>query len=392
MIDKISKECTTCSACINICPRKCIKFQINEEGFNYPIIDKFKCIECNLCEKVCSVISDEKTISKTRAYAVKNKNEEIRLKSTSGGFFSLLANYVLEKNGYVAGATYDDNFVVRHIIINNMSELYKLRGAKYSQSELGNTFFNIRKLLDEDKLVLFSGTPCQCIGLKRYLKKDYSNLITTDLICHGVPSPKVWQYYIDYRSNKENEGIRPIKINMRCKDSGWSHYNYSTEFVYENGKRTLIPNNQDLFMKAFVGNICLRISCSNCKAKGIERITDFTLGDYWGIWNQYPDFDDDKGTSVILTHTKLGESILKELSDEIELLEVDVDDVYRENGSLIKSSMPHQNRSDFLKEITSDNFEIMVDKYFSKQTCDKNITLFNRIKSKLKKHIKYRNN
>ena len=389
MIDNITHEFTACPACYNIYPVDCIIMNKNEESFLYSNINYSQCINCNMCGKVYPIINDEKNSSKTRAYAVKNKNEEIRFKSTSGGFFSLLANYVLEKNGYVAGATYDDNFVVRHIIINEISELYKLRGAKYSQSNLGDTFFNIRKLLDEDKLVLFSGTPCQCIGLKRYLKKYYSNLITTDLICHGVPLPKVWQYYIDYRSNEENEGIRPIKINMRCKDSGWSHYNYSTEFVYENGKRTLIPNSQDLFMKAFVGNICLRTSCSNCKAKGIERITDFTLGDYWGIWNQYPDFDDDKGISVIFTHTKSGESILKELTNKAEILEVDVDDAYRENMSVIKSSISHQNRSEFLEEITSDNFKILVDKYFSEQTYNKNITLFNRIKNKLKNYTKF---
>ena len=371
MINKVSKDCTACSACINICPRKCIKFQNNEEGFNYPIIDKNKCIKCNLCEKVCPVINDEKTISKTRAYAVKNRNEEIRLKSTSGGFFSLLANYVLEKGGYVAGAAYDDNFVVRHIIINNMSELYKLRGAKYSQSELGNTFFNIRKLLDEDKLVLFSGTPCQCIGLKRYLKKDYSNLITTDLICHGVPSPQVWQYYIDYRSNKENEGVRPIKINMRCKDSGWSDYNYSTEFVYENGKRTLILNSQDLFMKAFVGNICLRTSCSNCKAKGIERITDFTLGDYWGIWNQYPDFDDDKGINVVFVHSKKGDDLLNLLENKVQMFEVDQNEAYQENMSFVISSKECINRERFFSDLTIDNFKETVEINFSKDRLKK---------------------
>ena len=386
MIDKIYKECTSCTACSNICPKQCIFFNRNKDGFNYPKIDKSKCIECSLCENVCPVINKKQTNSKTRAYAVKNKNEKVRLESTSGGFFSLLADYVLENDGYVAGAAYDENFVVKHIIINDRSDLYRLRGAKYSQSELGNIFFSIKKLLEEGKMVLFSGTPCLCEGLKAFLKKDYKNLITADLICHGVPSPEVWQKYIDYRSDKENDGIRPKKINMRCKDSGWSNYGYSTEFVYENGKRTLVLNSRDLFMKAFVGNICLRESCSDCKAKGINRGTDFTLGDYWGIWNQYPEFDDNRGTSAVFVHSDKGEELLNNLNGQLELIETDAENVYKENISFIESSKPHPDRNEFLEQVTADNFEKLIKKYFSVKESKTN--MITRIKRRLKRVIK----
>lgn len=385
MIDKIYKECTSCTACSNICPKQCISFNKNKDGFNYPEIDKSKCIECSLCENICPVINKKQTNSKTRAYAVKNKNEKVRLESTSGGFFSLLADYVLENDGYVAGAVYDENFVVKHIIINDRSELYKLRGAKYSQSELGNIFFSIKKLLEEGKMVLFSGTPCQCEGLKAFLKKDYKNLITADLICHGVPSPEVWQKYIDYRSDKENDGIRPKKINMRCKDSGWSNYGYSTEFVYENGKRTLVLNSRDLFMKAFVGNICLRESCSDCKAKGINRVTDFTLGDYWGIWNQYPEFDDNRGTSAVSVHSDKGAELLNNLNGQLELIETDAENVYKENISFIESSKPHPDRNEFLEQVTADNFEELIKKYFPVKESRTN--MITRIKRRLKRVI-----
>ena len=360
MIDRIKDQCTSCTACSNICPKQCISFNKNKDGFDYPEIDKSKCIKCSLCENICPVINKKQTNSKTRAYAVKNKNEEVRLESTSGGFFSLLADYVLENDGYVAGAAYDENFVVKHIIINDRSELYKLRGAKYSQSELGNIFFSIKKLLEDEKMVLFSGTPCQCEGLKAFLKKDYKNLITADLICHGVPSPKIWQYYIDYRSCKENDEVRPIKINMRSKASGWSNYNYSTEFVYENRKRTLVLNSQDLFMKAFVRNICLRESCSNCKAKGINRVTDFTLGDYWGIWDQYPEFDDNKGVSLVFVHSKKGNELFNLLKNNLVLIQVDENKAYKENESLVNSSIAHHNRYDFFNAINQLNFENIV--------------------------------
>lgn len=384
MLNKL-KKCTSCTACSNICPKQCISFNKNKDGFNYPEIDKSKCIECSLCENICPVINKKQTNSKTRAYAVKNKNEKVRLESTSGGFFSLLADYVLENDGYVAGAVYDENFVVKHIIINDRSELYKLRGAKYSQSELGNIFFSIKKLLEEGKMVLFSGTPCQCEGLKAFLKKDYKNLITADLICHGVPSPEVWQKYIDYRSDKENDGIRPKKINMRCKDSGWSNYGYSTEFVYENGKRTLVLNSRDLFMKAFVGNICLRESCSDCKAKGINRVTDFTLGDYWGIWNQYPEFDDNRGTSAVSVHSDKGAELLNNLNGQLELIETDAENVYKENISFIESSKPHPDRNEFLEQVTADNFEELIKKYFPVKESRTN--MITRIKRRLKRVI-----
>lgn len=386
MIEKIGNDCTSCTACINICPKQCISIEKNEDDFDYLRIDKSKCVRCNKCENICPVINEINSTSLSiKAYAIKNKDEKIRLNSTSGGVFSLLANYVLENNGYVVGAAYDRTFNVKHIIVNDKSELYKLRGAKYIQSELGNIFTEIKQLLIHNKLVLFSGTPCQCIGLKSYLKKDYRNLIIVDLICHGVPSSKVWQSYIDYRANKENNGIRPIKINMRCKDSGWTNYAYSTEFTYENGKKTLISSENDLFMKAFVGNICLRPSCSNCKAKGLKRTADFTLGDYWGIWNQCPEFDDDKGVSAVFVHSDKAIELLHRLNNQLELLEVDVQKAYEDNSSFIKPSKSNLNRNEFLKHINANNFEELINKYFSIKKSKNN--MISRIERKLKRVI-----
>lgn len=379
---QIPLRCTGCRACANICPAKCIMMKKSQAGFLIPEIDQSSCINCGQCEKVCPVIHIPEISTQTVAYAMKNRSQNERGQSTSGGIFPLFAEYVLDREGVIFGAAYDSDFSVRHIKVCERKDLSLLQGAKYVQSVIGTSFLEVKRELVSGRLVLFSGTPCQCAGLKSFLGKLYENLITVDIICHGVPSPKVWQAYVDYRSQEENEGIRPLRINMRSKSSGWSHYGYSTEFDYGDGKISQIENGHDLFMKAFVGNICLRSSCSDCKMKGVERCTDFTLGDYWGIWNQHPEFDDNKGTSVVFVHTQKGREILEQLSDKMDCLKVDIEDAYKENGSLVNSSPAHPGRDEFLEQITADNFEDLVKKYFPQESVQKP-GLLQRIKRKL---------
>lgn len=383
---KIPTNCTGCYACADICPANCIKMKETETGFLAPVIDEALCTNCGQCEKVCSVLHMPKTSTYTEAYAMNNKNEYVRNRSTSGGLFFLFAEYVLNKEGIVFGAAYDFDFSVHHIAVSSREELSMLQGAKYVQSVIGNSYQEVKRELQKGRIVLFSGTPCQCMGLKSFLGKEYENLITVDVVCHGVPSPKVWQAYIDYRSQKENGGNRPIKINLRSKASGWSHYGYSIEFDYGNGKISRIHNSQDLFMKAFGGNICLRSSCSNCSAKGVERCTDFTLGDYWGIWNQHPEFDDNKGTSVVFVHSQKGREILNRVRENTEYLEVDIKDAYRENGSMVYSSAMHAEREDFLKKVTAENFEEIISQYFPEHI-EKRIGLLHSIKRKAKNAV-----
>lgn len=379
---RVPFNCTGCHACVSVCPNNCIAMVVNEEGFSFPEINTSKCIQCNLCDRICPVTNEQVKSTHTQAYGIKNKNETERRDSSSGGVFSLLAEQILVHGGVVFGAAYNDDFAVQHIAVRDKKDLSRLRNAKYTQSMIGNSFKEIETLLKSGRKVLFSGTPCQCSGLKQFLRKEYDNLLLVDLICHGVPSPKVWQMYINYRSLKENNGKRPVRINMRSKKTGWSHYGYSTEFDYGDGKISQIGNGHDLFMKAFVGNICLRSSCSDCKMKGVERCTDFTLGDYWGIWNQHPDFDDNKGTSVVFVHTQKGREMLEQLSDKIDCLKVDVEDAYKENGSLVNSSLAHSGRDEFLEQITADNFEELVKKYFPQESVQKP-GLLQRIKGKL---------
>lgn len=380
---QIPFNCTGCHACVSICPKNCISIVVNEEGFSYPEINTSKCIQCNLCDRICPVMNEQVKSMHTQVYGIKNKNEKERQDSTSGGVFSLLAEQILEQGGVVFGAAYNDDFVVQHIAVRDKKDLNKLRNAKYTQSILGNSFKETETLLKSGRKVLFSGTPCQCAGLKQFLRKEYDNLLLVDLICHGVPSPKIWQMYINYRSLKENKGKRPVRINMRSKKSGWSQYGYSTEFDYGEGNITRIHNSQDLFMKAFVGNICLRKSCSDCVSKGIERCTDFTLGDYWGVWNQHPKFDDDKGTSIVFVHSKKGENILKQLEDKMNCIEVDIEEAYRENESLVISSKAHEKREEFFEKVNPSNFQELVLEYFLPKKIKK-VGLFEKIKGKVK--------
>lgn len=378
--------CTGCAACMNICPSESITLKAHKDGFLYPEIDKNNCINCNQCEKICPLVEMPNINVNTVALALKNVNIAERMSSTSGGVFPLIAGYVLNKNGIVYGAAYDSGFKVHHIAVTQKSDLYLLQGAKYSQSIIGQCFSDIRDYLLAGRIVLFSGTPCQCMGLHSFLGTEYANLVMVDIICHGVPSPKVWQAYIDYRSQKENSGKRPLKINMRSKSSGWSRYGYSTMFQYDWGNISQIPNDQDLFMKAFIGNICLRHSCSECQAKGVDRCTDITLGDYWGIWNQHPEFDDNKGTSVVFIHSKKAEKMLIELKDKFECLKVDIEAAYRENVSLVMSSKSHEKRKEFLEQIISDNFEELVLKYFPSVEI-KRSGIVRKIKGKIKRSL-----
>ena len=259
---KNKMECCGCHACFNVCPVNAIEMKEDEKGFKYPIIDKEKCVNCGLCDKVCPIKEKVCISNEPVAYAAYNKDEEIRKESSSGGIFTLLAEKILEKQGIVFGAIFDDNFHVIHTYIDSKKQLEKLRGSKYVQSTIGDCYKIAKQYLEEDKYVLFTGTPCQIEGLRSYLQKDYKKLYTQDIICHGVPSPKVWEKYMEYRKNKDKE--IPQKIYFRNKDNGWKRYN--VKFKYKQGE---YKNRQskDVYMQAFLRDISLRDSCYHCNFK-----------------------------------------------------------------------------------------------------------------------------
>ena len=340
---KSKSECCGCSACEQICPVGCIKMQEDEEGFLYPKIDETKCIHCKKCEKVCPIRYPNKKNKETKTYVAYAKDEEIRKKSSSGGIFSLLAKSVLLQNGVVFGAAFDAQFQVHHIGVTKIEELEKLRGSKYLQSRVEHTFCEAENYLKEGKLVLYSGTACQIEGLQKYLGKSYENLLTMDVLCHGVPSPKIWKLYLKQLKTKYDSKVE--KVHFRNKKDGWKKYLILIRF--ENAKKHLISFKKDKFMKMFLSNINLRPSCHNCQFKAIPRSSDITLGDCWGIEDYMPEMDDDGGTSVILVHTVKGEEQLKKMKESMVYREAELDKALPPVSDSRKSVRTHPNRKKY---------------------------------------------
>ena len=341
-------QCTGCTACESICPFDAIAMTENELGFFYPLIDTSKCVECGLCRKTCPINQKLRISERSRCFGVINNNKDERLKSSSGGVFPLLAKVILGELGIVYGATYNDQDIVEHIRVSDLQDLPRLQGAKYTQSNLHDTFMNVKTDLENGKKVLFSGIPCEIGGLKSYLKKDYDNLLTVDLVCHGVPSPKAWKQYLKYRMEKDHEADLPRTVNLRNKDSGWSKYNYSVEFSYDDKAYKNI-NGNDPYMTAFVSNKLSRPSCENCHFKGIERCSDLTLGDFWGIWDIDSQMDDNMGTSLVITHTQKGLHALDNISEYCKIKEYQVNDAVQGNPSIVASSAADSRRNEILK-------------------------------------------
>ena len=299
------KNCCGCNACVQACPKHCIRMQEDSEGFLYPFVDRESCIDCGLCERVCPVINQNEPQKPVVTLAAVNSDESVRLASSSGGIFTLLAERTIDNGGVVFGTAFDENWDVKHICIDSKSELPKLRGSKYVQSIIGNCYKEAKTYLDAGKEVLFSGTPCQIAGLKRFLRKDYHNLKTMDVVCHGTPSPLVWRKYLDEVSSMYN--IAQITdIKFRDKTDGWKNFSLSIKYKDKEGaektfRKTL---NENVFMRCFLSNMCLRPSCYACPARDGKSGSDITLADLWGAENICPESDDDKGVSLVLLRNK----------------------------------------------------------------------------------------
>lgn len=351
--------CTGCSACANACPEQCIQMAADAEGFLRPKIDSSQCVVCGTCQNVCPVLHPKAHSHETVAYAAVHKDDAIRLESTSGGVFSLLCQWVFDHGGIVFGAAYADDFSVAHGCVEKASDLSKLRTAKYAQSAIGDSYRQAKTFLEQGRYVLFSGTPCQIGGLRTFLGKDYGRLLTVDLICHGVPSPAVWEHYIQYRGEQDAQGERPTSINLRSKESGWA--GYSIRFDYAGGQTYRMPNSQDPYLRCFVKDLCLRPSCYACSFKGIDRCSDFTLGDYWGVWSQMPELDDNQGTSIVLLHSEKAKRIWPELLSGMKAVQVDADQCFSENPSALSSATEPDDRQMFLSRYQSEDFSDLAD-------------------------------
>lgn len=340
-------KCCGCTACYAVCTKNCIKMVRNNEGFLYPYIDNDKCIGCNLCEKVCPILNKKNGSFPIRSVVIRAKNEETVLNSASGGFTTPLANYVIKNDGLVFGAILDDSNIVKHVKIDNTKNVHLIRGSKYVQSNLNNSYQEIREYLINGKQVLFIGTPCQVYGLKNFLLQDYENLITVDLVCKGVASPKFWGNYLRNKEKTENSKIN--HINFRKKNRGY--HSTDMEIQFENNS-IYAENKTDYFMRSYINSICMRKSCYQCNFKGLERCSDFTIFDAWHA-AKYTSIkkDDDKGYTNVLIHTQKGEKVLNNISNQIFIYESNMEKAVEYDGIMISNSTEFKEQRNEFYEI-----------------------------------------
>lgn len=352
-------KCTGCMACRNICPRNAISVQ-NVNGFDYPQINENMCISCNLCTTVCPVINEQKgNIYNQKVYACKSKLDEIRMKSSSGGMFTLFAEKILEENGVVFGACFDEEYNVVHNFVETKEDLEKLKGSKYVQSKIGKNYKKVREFLELGRKVLFVSTPCQVEGLCSYLRKKYDNLYTLDLICHGVPSLELWKKYLEYKEKQNN--LKPENISFRKKDNnGWR--NFEMCFSYPNFE-DCASHNEDPYMQIYLKNLALRQTCYNCKFKKENRVSDITIADFWGIHETNPDFYDEKGISAVIINSEKGAKLFELIKDKIEFIEEKMDSILKYNYMLVESVQINEKREEFLEDLKNKNFEELIKKY-----------------------------
>lgn len=357
----IQSKCCGCNACANICPQKAITLLPDEKGFSYPIIDQALCTNCGICQKVCPAFNKEPNINPLKIFACKNKNEDIRATSSSGGTFQELANIFIEENGHVYGAAFSQNNVVEHIKTSTQDELMKLKGSKYVQSDTKTVFKEVINDLKNNKKVLFSGTPCQIQALSDFPKSNLENLLLVDVVCHGVPSPKIFEDYKEYLEKQYNSKI--IKINFRHKAENRVQ---NIKIDFENGQTYIsCIENGDYFYTLFLKDLILRDSCYNCNYKSFNRVSDISLADFWGYDKGIAkEFGDTKGISLVLINTIKGLDYFEKIKNNLHYMEITANDCYPYN-CFSNFKIPEL-YNDFWNEYLTNGFEIAVNKHIKK--------------------------
>lgn len=356
------ENCTGCAGCFNVCGFNAIKMELSEEGFYKPIINPDKCTNCGQCNESCPVINFKNNNfekDKIKTYAGFTLDKQIRKESSSGGVFSEIADYMIKQKGVVFGAAWNENMTVSHVPVFNTEDIKKLRSSKYVQSDIQGTYNQINKLLGKGFKVLFAGVPCQVAALKN-VAGDNADLLMVDLVCHGVPSLKVFKKYLESIS----EGCKISKFTFRDKSLGWSKY--STKATLENGSEYSSITKEDPFFHGFICDLYLNTSCYNCKFSKLPRTGDITLGDFWKIPQELMD---EKGVSVILTNNEKGENVIKELEKQKKIKTIEqplssatLGNPRIENGNL----RMREQREECLMDIQNKNFEYIYEKYIKK--------------------------
>lgn len=364
-------ECTACSACKNICPKDAITFYEDKAGYAYPKVNMDKCIDCSLCEKVCSIINPVKldnNYSKPLIKAAWNNDTEVRINSTSGGVFSALAEKFIDNGGCVVGAEYTEDFGIVHSIAYSKDDLVKLRQSKYAQSNLNDVFKKVKVLLSKNEKVLFCGTPCQAAGLKKFLMKEYDNLLIVDFICRGIISQKIYKNYLKSVEKHSNSKIK--SVHFKNKDFGWNRF--STKLSLENGKLYHKDRYNDEYMVGYLKyNLYLRPCCYECKFKTLPRVSDISLGDFWGIGNSDKNLDNDKGTSVVIINSDKGKSLFNSLGDTLFSENSSIEQVTKGNVCLFNRAKKGKYSEYFYKNFEKKDFIDLIHKIDEKALWDR---------------------
>lgn len=378
-------KCTGCAACYTACSHNAITMQYDEEGFEYPVIKQESCLDCGLCQNVCPVLQyDKRQVLRTAnngtqiGYAARNKNFEQRMISSSGSIFPPIAEWILVNGGIVVGTAYDGKYNAVHLIIDTKEKLKEIQGSKYLQCKVDNTTFKrIREELKTGRLVLYSGMACQVEGLKTYLRKDYDNLYTIDLICMGIPSSVVWQKYL----NAFFKGEKILYVNFKEKSFGWDTFSF---YVKTDKREFKERGMENLYLQSMFRSWNMRPSCFQCPFKKEERFSDFTLADCWGASKLVPEINDNKGLSSVIVHSKKGHALWQELSDRIDYREISIEDIAAGNSNLVQNKPKSGDRHLFY-----DLLERNPQKAFEKLCKVKRPSLLIRIKMKFVNIVRF---
>ncbi|MGM9582063.1 MAG: Coenzyme F420 hydrogenase/dehydrogenase, beta subunit C-terminal domain [Anaerovibrio sp.] len=364
--DLAESRCCGCAACANVCASGAIQMAENQEGFLYPVINHKLCVGCGACDRACPRLNESQKHGKDAgnilssngcedvsgkfpvAYGAICNSTSIRDKSSSGGVFRLLAEKILRQGGAVYGAAFDENWEVCHCRIDNIDDIEKLQGSKYVQSRVGKIFCDVRKQLAGGRPVLFSGTPCQCEGLRCYLGKDFNNLYIVDFVCHGVPSPAVWRSYVQYVAGLKKD-TTISHIFFRSKNLSWERF--LLEFIFANSSKYRNDLYTDIYLRGFLQDLYLRKSCYQCTSRKRHRVSDVTVADFWGVQNVLPDMYDGRGTSLVLVQSEKGSRLFEGIDARV--AQVNFAEAIRGNPAYFSSPAMHPKRRVFFQRFYS---------------------------------------